>query len=55
MEQRCRIQMQIIDTYIKLGGKASNLLSRVLSKYNLKNLDELFPDKTLTTTEFLAR
>ena len=36
-------------------GKASDLLSRVLSKYNLKNLDEIFPDKTLTTTEFMAR
>lgn len=36
-------------------GKASELLSKVLSKYNLQNLDEIFPDGTLTTTEFMAR
>lgn len=36
-------------------GKASELLSKVLSKYNLKNLDEVFPDGELTTTEFMAR
>jgi hypothetical protein len=36
-------------------GKASDLLSRVLSKYNLKNLDDIFESDTLTTTEFMAR
>ena len=36
-------------------GKATNLLSKVLSKYNLKNLDDIFPNDTLTTTEFMAR
>lgn len=36
-------------------GKATDLLKRVLAKYNYKNLDEIFPDKTLTTTEFMAR
>lgn len=36
-------------------GKATDLLSRVLSKYNLKNLDDIFPNDTLTTTEFMAR
>jgi len=36
-------------------GKASDLLSQVLAKYNLKNLDEVFPDGELTTTEFMAR
>ena len=36
-------------------GKASELLSKVLSKYNLQNLDEIFADGTLTTTEFMAR
>ena len=36
-------------------GKASDLLSKVLSKYNLQNLDDIFPKDTLTTTEFMAR
>ena len=36
-------------------GKASELLSKVLAKYNLQNLDEIFPGDTLTTTEFMAR
>jgi 6-pyruvoyltetrahydropterin/6-carboxytetrahydropterin synthase len=36
-------------------GLALDILSDVLSKYNLKNLDEIFPGKTLTTTEFMAR
>ena len=36
-------------------GKATELLSKVLSKYNLKNLDDIFPSDTLTTTEFMAR
>lgn len=36
-------------------GQAFAMLSKVLSKYNLKNLDEVFPNKELTTTEFMAR
>eukprot|EP00978_Attheya_sp_CCMP212_P013719 scaffold34545_cov40-Attheya_sp.AAC.1 len=36
-------------------GKASDILSTVLSKYNLKNLDEVFPNGELTTTEFMAK
>ena len=37
-------------------GVALDILSSVLSKYNLKNLDEVFPDgKTMTTTEFMCR
>mmetsp|Transcript_8343 Transcript_8343/g.20519 ORF Transcript_8343/g.20519 Transcript_8343/m.20519 type:complete len:165 (+) Transcript_8343:97-591(+) len=36
-------------------GKALDILGRVLSKYNLKNLDEVFPDKTMTTTEFMCK
>lgn len=36
-------------------GKASELLSKVLAKYNMKNLDDIFPSDTLTTTEFMAR
>ncbi len=36
-------------------GKASSLLSQVLSKYNLQNLDEIFDNGELTTTEFMAR
>lgn len=35
-------------------GKASELLSQVLQKYNYKNLDELFGDQQLTTTEFMC-
>jgi len=35
-------------------GMASEVLAKVLSKYNLKNLDEIFGDE-LTTTEFMAR
>ena len=32
------------------------ILSDVLSKYNLKNLDEVFPDEDImTTTEFMAK
>jgi 6-pyruvoyltetrahydropterin/6-carboxytetrahydropterin synthase len=36
-------------------GKASDIVSDVLSKYNLKNLDEVFPGKVMTTTEFMAK
>ena len=36
-------------------GMASDILSDVLRKYNLKNLDEVFPGKVMTTTEFMAR
>ena len=36
-------------------GLATELLKEVLNHYNFHNLDEVFPDKTLTTTEFMAR
>lgn len=36
-------------------GLASDILSSVLSKYNLQNLDEVFDNGELTTTEFMAR
>jgi 6-pyruvoyltetrahydropterin/6-carboxytetrahydropterin synthase len=36
-------------------GKASEILAEVLTKYNFKNLDEVFPNGELTTTEFMAR
>eukprot|EP00560_Eucampia_antarctica_P005064 CAMPEP_0197836954 /NCGR_PEP_ID=MMETSP1437-20131217/30576_1 /TAXON_ID=49252 ORGANISM="Eucampia antarctica, Strain CCMP1452" /NCGR_SAMPLE_ID=MMETSP1437 /ASSEMBLY_ACC=CAM_ASM_001096 /LENGTH=156 /DNA_ID=CAMNT_0043443565 /DNA_START=188 /DNA_END=658 /DNA_ORIENTATION=+ len=36
-------------------GKASDILSEILAKYNLKNLDEIFGDDILTTTEFMCR
>ena len=36
-------------------GKASEIVSDVLKKYNLKNLDEVFPGKVMTTTEFMSR
>ena len=36
-------------------GKASDILADVLSQYNLKNLDEVFPDGEMTTTEFMCK
>lgn len=36
-------------------GQASDIVSDVLKKYNLKNLDEVFPGKVMTTTEFMAK
>lgn len=36
-------------------GYASELLSEVLSQYNMKNLDDVFKDGEFTTTEFMAR
>ena len=36
-------------------GEASSILSDVLSQYNLKNLDEVFPNGEITTTEFMAK
>jgi 6-pyruvoyl-tetrahydropterin synthase len=35
-------------------GQASDILASVLSKYNFRNLDEMFGDE-LTTTEFMCR
>lgn len=35
-------------------GAASEMLSSVLSKYNFKNLNELFPGEN-TTTEFMCK
>lgn len=36
-------------------GKALDILGQVLLRYNLKNLDEVFPDQTMTTTEFMCK
>ena len=36
-------------------GQASEIVSRVLQKYNLKNLDDIFGEGVMTTTEFMAR
>jgi 6-pyruvoyltetrahydropterin/6-carboxytetrahydropterin synthase len=36
-------------------GKASEIVSEVLKKYNMKNLDEIFSNGELTTTEFMAK
>ena len=36
-------------------GKALEILSKVLSRYNLKNLDDIFPNNTMTTTEFMCK
>lgn len=36
-------------------GKASELLAAVLARYNFKNLDEVFPNGEMTTTEFMCR
>lgn len=36
-------------------GKASEILAQVLAKYNYQNLDVVFPNGELTTTEFMCR
>lgn len=36
-------------------GLASDLLAEVLKKYNYKNLDELFGEGVMTTTEFMCK
>lgn len=36
-------------------GKASEILEAVLAKYNYKNLDDVFPNGEMTTTEFMCR
>ena len=36
-------------------GLASQILADVLAKYNFKNLDEMFSNGELTTTEFMCR
>lgn len=36
-------------------GKASDILTAVLKKYNLQNLDAVFPNGEMTTTEFMAK
>lgn len=36
-------------------GVDLEILSSVLSKYHLKNLDEIFGNKTMTTTEFMCK
>ena len=37
-------------------GKAHDIINKVLQKYNLKNLDEIFPDESvMTTTEFMCK
>lgn len=36
-------------------GKASEILSTVLTKYNFRNLDDIFLNGELTTTEFMCQ
>jgi 6-pyruvoyltetrahydropterin/6-carboxytetrahydropterin synthase len=36
-------------------GLALDILADVLEQYNMKNLDEVFPNGELTTTEFMAQ
>lgn len=36
-------------------GEATSILSTVLSKYNYKNLDDVFPSEINTTTEFMCK
>jgi 6-pyruvoyltetrahydropterin/6-carboxytetrahydropterin synthase len=36
-------------------GRAGEILSEVLANYNLKNLDEVFSNGELTTTEFMCK
>lgn len=48
-------ELQPVVNWVMDIGQASTLLQRVLHQYHLQNLDELFPDQTLTTTEFMCR
>lgn len=48
-------QVQPVVNWVLDIGQASTLLQQVLHKYHLHNLDELFPEDTLTTTEFMCR
>ena len=36
-------------------GLASQMLAKVLAKYNYQNLDQLFSNGEMTTTEFMCR
>jgi len=36
-------------------GKALKIVKEALSKYNFKNLDDLFPGDVMTTTEFMSK
>jgi 6-pyruvoyl-tetrahydropterin synthase len=36
-------------------GKASSIVEQVLQKYNFKNMDQVFSNNELTTTEFMAK
>ena len=36
-------------------GQASDILAQVLAQYNYQNLDEMFPNGEMTTTEFMCR
>lgn len=48
-------QLQPTVNWVLDIGQASTILQHVLQKYHLQNLDELFPNDTLTTTEFMCR
>ena len=48
-------KLQPVVNWVMDIGQASSLLQRVLHKYHLQNLDQVFPDGTLTTTEFMCR
>jgi 6-pyruvoyltetrahydropterin/6-carboxytetrahydropterin synthase len=48
-------QLQSPQNWVMDIGKASGILSKVLSMYHLKNLDDIFTNGELTTTEFMAQ
>lgn len=48
-------KLQPVVNWVLDIGQASTVLQKVLQKYHLQNLDQLFPADTLTTTEFMCR
>ena len=48
-------QLQADVNWVMDIGQASSILSRVLERYNFQNLDELFGNNVMTTTEFMCR
>jgi 6-pyruvoyltetrahydropterin/6-carboxytetrahydropterin synthase len=51
----CRPDLESPMNWVIDIGLASQILSKVLQKYNFQNLDELFPEDVMTTTEFMAK
>ncbi len=54
VEFACRHLHPVCNWVIDIGY-ASDMVSEVLKRYNYKNLDEVYGDGTMTTTEFMCR